>query len=303
MSRLQEERAAFLNQQMLALTDNDLKRYCPAVFAQAPHSDVSSRYGFVSSKQVVDVMREAGFVPTHARMYMKRNSDDRAFAKHLVRFRKAGDNLKKLTVGDTVPQIIMVNSHDRSSLFQFFGGLFRLVCSNGLMVSESSTVQPIVLRHTVTGVDGVIDACTALVKQQSAVFDHVDAMRSAVLTPKDALQFAVQALEFRPQRAGTIKPDDLLIPRRQEDDGLDVWRVYNRVQENLMRGGQHGVTANNRAIVTRGVDSINADLHINTRLWKLAMETIGKAAASSARTVARKGKKADTAAASEDILS
>jgi hypothetical protein len=62
----------------------------------------------------------------------------------------------------------------------------------------------------------------------------------------------------------------------------------------MMRGGQKGITATNRPIVTRGVDSINADIHINSGMWKLAMEAIETARASSAGTV-RRSKKAAAA--------
>ena len=52
------------------------------------------------------------------------------------------------------------------------------------------------------------------------------------------------------------------------------------------------MTSNNRAVVTRGVDSVNADLHINIGLWRLAMEAIATASASSAAQVARAAKRA-----------
>lgn len=281
MSIIQERRSATLNQQMVELSDDFLRKACPSIFAEAPRSDVSSRYGFVSSHEVLKAMREEGFVPTHARDYMRRNTEQLEFTKHMVRFRQAGSNLKKLTVGDVVPQVIMVNSHDRSSQFHLFGGLFRLICSNGMMVSESSVVKPIIVRHTVTAVDGVLAASRELVKQQAAVFEHVDIMKSTMLTEKAARQFASDALDLRPARAGAIDSTLLLSERRADDKGLSVWKVYNRVQENLMRGGLAGVTTSNRAIVTRGVDSINADLHINAGLWRLAMEAINKASMSS----------------------
>jgi hypothetical protein len=287
MSQVLERRTAMMNQQMIPLSDQDLKRQCPSIFAEAPRNDVSSRYGFVSSAKVLTALRENGFVPTHARDYNKRDPSNRGFAKHLVRFRQESASLKKLVKGDVVPQIIMVNSHDRSSLFQFFGGLFRLVCSNGLMVSESSVVSPIVVRHTTSTVNEVLQACDALIKAQKGVFEHVNEMRGTTLDEKRALRFANEALELRPTRAGAIESSKLLESRRTEDAGMDLWSVYNRVQENLMRGGLAGVTAANRAVVTRGVDSINADLHINTGLWRLAMEAITTARTSSAATVRR----------------
>lgn len=268
---------AYGNASLLPLTDNDIKRLCPAAFAEAPRDDVSQRYGFVSTIKLIQAMREHGFVPTQCNSYTRRDPTARGFTKHLIRFRPAGDNLKKLTKGDVVPQAVLVNSHDRSSQFQLFGGLWRLVCSNGLMVSDGAKVEPLIIRHTTSAVEGLLEATDKLIKQQKFVFEHVDAMRATSLSEPQALQFAVAALGLRPERAGSIDPMQLLRTRRAEDEGLDLWHVFNRVQENMMRGGQTGVTAHNRAIVTRGVTSVNADMAINAGMWRIAVEAIDKA--------------------------
>lgn len=287
----------YSNANLHALTDGDLQKLCPAAFAEAPRGDVSARYGFVSTVDLLKAMRENGFVPTQVNSYMRRSLEDAAFTKHMIRFRQAGDSLKKLTKGDVVPQIILVNSHDRSSQFQLFGGLWRLVCSNGLMVSEGAKVEPMVIRHTTSAVDGLLDAAGNLIKQQKFVFEHVDAMKGTTLNEKQALQFAADALALRPERAGALNSEHLLNVRRTDDEGLDLWRVFNRVQENMMKGGITGVTTNNRAVVTRAIASVNADMQINMGLWRLAVETIDKARASSATAVRKGASKAAKAAA------
>lgn len=287
----------YSNANLLPLGDEEIKRLCPAAFATAPRDDVSSRYGFVNTADLIGAMRENGFVPTQVNSYMRRNEDMRAYTKHMIRFRPAGDSLKKLMKGDVVPQMVLVNSHDRSSQFSLFGGLWRLVCSNGLMVSDGAKVEPMIIRHTTSAIDGLLDATGKLIKQQKFVFEHVEAMRNVVLSEKQAALFAEAALALRPTRAGTIDPTQLLKVRRPEDEGFSVWSVFNRTQENLMRGGLNGVTANSRAVVTRGVTSVNADMHINTGMWRLAVEAIAKAQASSAAVVQAKPAKGTAKAA------
>lgn len=272
----------YSNANLHPLDNLTIKKLCPAAFAEAPRDDVSARYGFVSTVQLLDALREYGFVPTQVNSYMRRSEENRGFTKHMIRLRPAGDNLKKLQKGDVVPQIVLVNSHDRSSQFSLFGGLWRLICSNGLMVSDGAKVEPMIIRHTVSAVDGLLDAAGKLIEQQKFIFEIVDEMRKTDLTEKQALQFASSALALRPERAGKIESAQLLNVRRSEDAGFALWNVFNRTQENLMKGGLTGVTANNRAIVTRGVTSVNADMHINKGMWQLAMETIAKARASSA---------------------
>jgi hypothetical protein len=281
---------AHINSNLNPIEDADLRRMCPAAFAEAPRSDVSARYGFVNTYELVKAMRENGFVPTQVNSYMRRSEDIRKFTKHMIRFRKEGA-IKKIQVGDVVPQIIMVNSHDRSSNFHLFGGIWRLICSNGMMVSESGRVRPLVIRHTTSAVDGLLDATGQLIKAQKFVFEHIDEMRRTMLTTAQQAEFAATALALRPERAGAIDPMQLLNIRRPDDTGDDVWHVYNRVQENLTRGGLKGVTANNRAIVTRGITAVNGDIAINAGLWHLAFDAIERARKSSAASVRKTASK------------
>lgn len=282
--------ARFSNAKLNPLTDADIRRLAPAVFATAPRNDVSTKYGFVSTAEMLKAMRDNGFEPTQVSAYYRRDPANTEFTKHLIRFRPHGDNLRKLTKGDVVPQIVLVNSHDRSSQFHLFGGLWRLICENGLLVSEGSHVRPLVVRHTTSAIDGLLSATGELIKQQKFVFEHVDEMKRTTMSERHMKDFAAAALALRPERAGAIDAAQLLKPRRAEDEGNSIWSIYNRTQENLMKGGLHGVTANNRAIVTRGVTSVNADLAINSGLWHLAVEAIEKARVSSAATVRRSGK-------------
>lgn len=273
----------FSNKNMDPLSDKEIMRLCPAVFAEAAHPDVSSRYGYVSSKDILGTMRENGFVPTQVNAYHRRSEEAREFTKHMIRFRPDGE-LRRIKKGDVVPQIVIINSHDRSSQFQLYGGLWRLVCENGLMVAEGAKVEPLIVRHTTSAVDGLLDATGKLIKQQKYVFEVVDEMSKIQLTEKQAVDFATRSLATRPERAGVIDPRELLAARRTEDQPNDLWHVFNRVQENLMKGGLKGITANNRAVVTRGVTSINADIAVNAGMWRVAVEAIERARKSSAAT-------------------
>ena len=47
---------------------------------------------------------------------------------------------------DAYPQIILTNSHDGFNSFKFMLGIFRLVCSNGLVVCDNQMVN-MTIRH------------------------------------------------------------------------------------------------------------------------------------------------------------
>ncbi|MEE1707246.1 DUF932 domain-containing protein, partial [Pseudomonas aeruginosa] len=54
------------------------------------------------------------------------------------------------------------------------------------------------------------------------------------------------------------------------DNRADLWSVFNRTQENLIRGGLLGRGGNGRRQRTRPVQGIDQDLRLNRALWLLA---------------------------------
>lgn len=276
--------AVLRNPKLETISNEALRKYAPAIFVKEPHADVSARYGFIPTFQILEGMHDNGYEPVEVRNYHRRKSSALQHTKHMIRFRQAGA-LDVRKVGDVVPQIVLINSHDRSSRFELYGGLFRLACLNGLLVSEGAQVQPVVVRHTTNVVEDVVAISERIIKQHANVFKYIDLMRKTKLTERAQLGFAKAALAIRPDRPGIILPNALLAPRRSDDAGPDMWSVFNRVQENLTKGGIEGHTANGRRTVTTEIRSIDADLKLNAGMWSLAMEAISKASASSKATL------------------
>jgi hypothetical protein len=67
-----------------------------------------------------------------------RRLDHSGFQRHMVRFQRR-DVVAE--VGDYAPEVILLNSHDRSSGYQLHAGLFRFVCRNGMMVAHSLQIR------------------------------------------------------------------------------------------------------------------------------------------------------------------
>ena len=79
------------------------------------------------------------------------------------------------------------------------------------------------------------------------------------------------ALRFRGGAESGVEPARLLVPRRLEDAGDDLWRTFNVVQENVLRGGIPRRSANHRLTRTRGITAIREDVRLNAGLWELAL--------------------------------
>jgi hypothetical protein len=101
-------------------------------------------------------------------------------------------------------------------------------------------------------------------------------MEQRRLLKDEQLTLAERALTLRFPQPGAcgMPPSQLLTCRRAEDVGDDLWRVYNRVQENLLRGGLSRRSTMGRLTRTRAISSIRRDVELNGKLWDLATEML-----------------------------
>ena len=248
------------------MTEQELVHIAPSIFADHAHADTSKRYGFVPTATIVRQMVESGFNPIYASEQHVRKADRIGFQKHMIRFRH--EDWKPEKVGDVLPEIVLVNSHDRTSAFTFHAGIFRLVCSNGMVVADS-TIESIHIRHSGNILEDVVAGTAAIAKSLPLVFDEIKRFTSRILSQDEQLTFATAGLmlKYDNEEDIPIVAQRVLAAHRQEDVGDDLWRVFNRVQENLIVGGQRGNVHNYRR--TRGVRGIDQGISLNKGLWEL----------------------------------
>ena len=236
----------------------------PSVYATHPSTKVSERYGFIPTSAVVHALEQAGFVAVRAQV--ARASRERvAFAKHLIRFRHR-EHLGP-QVGDWLPEVVLVNSHDGSSSYQIMAGVYRLVCANGMIVGNSFAEARI--RHTKNAPDEIVDASFRVIEALPKITDDIESMQAVALEEGERLAFATAALTLRYPENPPIRPEQLLDTRRGADTANDLWTGFNVVQENLLRGGQRRTDSRRR---TRGISSVSEDVRLNRALWTLAEE-------------------------------
>ena len=254
------------------LDDETLRRVAPSIFAGQAFSGVSSRYAFLPTAQVVSRMREAGWAPVEAREQRVRLEGRAGFQKHLIRFQRRDLIAVK---GEYAAEICLVNSHDRSSAYQLHAGLFRFVCGNGMMISDSSA-EKISLRHTGFNPDQVIDASFRILDEIPKITASVEGFRARRLTPAESKAFAESAILLRYDDLATapIGPEKLLQPLRSEDVGDDLWHTLNRAQSSLLNGGLKDYSRRkadgHRFPRTRAVTGLDENIRLNKALWHLA---------------------------------
>ncbi len=254
------------------LDDDTLRRVAPSIFAGQAIQDVSERYAFLPTAQVVSRMREAGWAPVEAREQRVRLEGRAGFQKHLLRFQRRD---LVAVQGEYAAEICLVNSHDRSSAYQLHAGLFRFICGNGLMIADS-TFERVSLRHSGFTPDQVIEASFQILDQLPRITTRVEAFRARRLTAAESRAFAESAilLRYDDLAAAPIGPDKLLQPRRTEDAGDSLWNVLNKTQEGLLAGGLKDYSRRkadgHRFPRTRAVTGLDENIRLNKALWHLA---------------------------------
>jgi len=250
----------------LPLSDVQIREVAPSIFAQEKHSSRSERYSYIATGAILSELRKEGFDPFMVCQTRVRDEGKREHTKHMVRLRHAAQ------VNDAeANEIILLNSHDGTSSYQMLAGMFRFVCNNGLVCGD--VVDDIRIPHKGDVIGHVLEGAYTVLSGFNRVCEHRDAMRAITLTSAEAKVLAQAALSLKYEdvtHPAPITPAQVLAARRLEDDRNDLWSAYNRVQENLIRGGLHGRTATGRAQHTRPVQGIGQNVKINRALWMLA---------------------------------
>jgi hypothetical protein len=171
--------------------------------------------------------------------------------------------------------VVFLNSHDGTSAYQLRVGIFRVVCTNGLIVSVGS-FPSIRVAHRGDIVEEVVASALDISERFGALAGRVERMEQRVMPKDEQIAFAERALSVRfPEpMESRIQPAQLLTCHRVDDLGNDLWSVLNKVQENLLRGGLVRLAAGGRRSRTRRITSIREDVRINSQLWDLAEDVL-----------------------------
>jgi hypothetical protein len=112
-----------------------IKAIAPSVFTEAKASHLTDKYIQTPTIKVVEDLINLGWEVTKVQEVKSRKYQ--GFQKHLLMFRHPNIMIKGQNGDDAQPQILLTNSHDGKSAFNFRVGIFRFVCENGLVISDA----------------------------------------------------------------------------------------------------------------------------------------------------------------------
>jgi hypothetical protein len=244
-----------------------IKSTAPSIFATSPSSKMTNKYEFVPTDKIMEFFDREGWEISS----VKQNGTG-IHALHEVKFR----NGQLPSVGDTLVEAIIKNSHNGMSAFSMSAGLHRLVCSNGLTV-PTSVADQFRIRHKDFQLDDVKMLTESFAKKLPMIQHSVGRMMERQLTMDEKVEFVQKASKLRWATGSvpsTLDLANLLTPNRNEDEGDDLWKVFNVVQEKFVRGGVEYRSQSGRKTGLRGLKNIMAVNAINTKLWETAESMI-----------------------------
>jgi len=263
------------------LNDDEIKYLCPVAFkrrmvkSEIAKLGLSKHYSFVPTMKVVDDLRALGYEVVDAKQVKARKKSTNGYQKHMITFEHPDYKVDGAT---EYPQILLTNSHDGGNAFTLSAGIFRLVCSNGLVI-KSEDYGSSRLVHKGYSFEAVQQLVQEFEGTISEVLTKITAMKRKQLTDAQILQFAKQAALLRFKAASynenniadVVDIDEILEATRPEDAGNGLYEVYNRVQESLINGNYH-YKLGTKHRKGRTIKSFKQNIDVNKKLSELAFE-------------------------------
>lgn len=255
-----------------ALSIEELKAKVPSAFALAPYHKQSDRYAFIPTSNVIAGMAANGFLPVQAGQSRTRVADKKDFTKHMIRFRSIQSIERGAAVLDEqVLEAVLINSHDGTSAYKLMAGIFRFVCENGMVVSDS-LIGSVNIRHSGDVVSEVIEGTANIFESAPKVLAVVNDWKALDMSHDEQLALATAAHIVRfpdadDETPAPVSADRLLEARRHADMGSDLWSTFNRIQENSLKGIRRSYSRRQKAV--RGITSIDGNVNLNRALFTL----------------------------------
>jgi hypothetical protein len=256
------------------LTKDQIRNSSPLVFADAPtNPDVSKKYLFVNTETIIDDLEKLGWLPVQAAQRKSRKEGGTIFSKHMVAFQNPEIKITSADGDDAFPRILLTNSHDGMQAFKFSVGIFRLVCSNGLVVADEQ-FSDFKIKHKGYTFGELRNVVRQAVEDLPNRVQVMNDMKNRILTEDEKRKMALDAMLIR---AGVkeLQYDeetitDILDPKRDADKGDDLWRVFNVIQEKITQGDFHAALTGAKVRKVRKIKSFEKEMKVNKELFKLA---------------------------------
>lgn len=272
------------------MTKDEIRAKAPFIFNTEPtNPGVSDRYVMANTETIIDDMEKLGWGVVDCRQ-QRANKRSNINSFHLVAFQNPKVVITRTDddgneVADCYPRILISTSHDGKRSLTLRCGLYRLICSNGLVVATEE-FDKIALKHINYSFEELRRIVAEFIEKVGGQIEVMNEMQNTELNDEQKADFVTKALRIRKGikedekfevSAETI--DDILTPVRKEDESNKLWNVFNVIQEKMMHGNYQMVSpTNGRTRKARAIKGLAKDLDLNTKLFRTATTYLPMAA-------------------------
>lgn len=205
----------------------------PSYLNDQKHPKKSERFEVVQPSMLGAILQDHGFDLIHLKTSRSKKPENSNFQTTVSRYRsRQALNIEGLSL-----DIIIKAPHIYGSIETVLG-LFRGICSNQL--TAGTRFESFKFKHMGNPLEQLNRTIPLLVNQQSQLETTIEKLKNKTLSIHDAFEFAKLAALIRlggRENIESIILKSLLTTRRVEDRSLDMFSVYNVVQENIQRYG------------------------------------------------------------------
>lgn len=259
---------------MTPLSNEQIRSKASSIFQNKGSHKMSDKYVHIPTSRVIEDMNKLGWFVTEAKEVKSRKSDRIGFQKHLLIFRNENIIIEGEDGDTVIPQIFITNSHDGSSCFEFRAGIFRMICSNGLVVATKE-FEKMKIRHMGYTFEQVQEVMNAMLEQLPLTVDSMNKMREIQLDKEQSIELAgmIVGARFGENAIESLDIDleKLLTPIRDEDKFSDMFTVMNVLQEKVM-GGDFSYSNNGKVRKARPIKNFQKDIEVNQKIFSATFD-------------------------------
>ena len=228
------------------------------------HQQIGSKPFYNETIDVVSSLKDKGWKVDG--VYENRNKKSRKIGNHCVKLIHPDLNMKIGNKNEGFANMYVTNSCNGSSPLNMDFGMYRLVCGNGLVSKD--IVATTKIKHTEGDYNRLPQIIANLENKIHPMFKKFESFKNTTLTSsqlKDLLYNASKIRGFDNITSSAVR-SQLLNVHRDEDKGDDLWSVYNRLQENLIKPNM--LVGPDGKIIS-GVNNPLENIKVNQDLYEL----------------------------------
>jgi hypothetical protein len=254
----------------------------PSVFSDHKSPIRGEGYSLVHTPDLIKAFEESGLTAVWAKQRISRTEEKRQYARHVIRFRRTK---ALMMLGELYPEVVLINAHDGSSSVNLMAGMFRTVCENGLIVATANYGHETIRHSRKTAAVDAVEAAHRMIECAETSETIVRKMMQTELNREQCLQMAEIAHKVRfgskeTELSKAYDPSLFLVSRRRVDKVNSLWNVFNRIQENVMKGGNEvhlvNSTRRRKLVKLQEISGISQSMDMNKGLWGAAVEMLEK---------------------------